>query len=178
AERHAGLPRPRGERLPATNTARSRISLALIRATIPCVSWSVARMSGATCGVFRIGSLPGQRNPAYDRGMVKYRRNFLPGGTFFFTVTLADRRSRLLVDSIGRLRNAFRAARLERPFTIEAIVILPEHLHAILTLPSGDADFAGRWRRIKGHFASALLDVSVELPRRPNGELALWHRRF
>ena len=135
-------------------------------------------MSEAICGVFRIGSLPGQRNPAYDRGMVKYRRNFLPGGTFFFTVTLADRHSRLLVDYIGRLRNAFRAARLERPFTIEAIVILPEHLHAILTLPSGDADFAGRWRRIKGHFASALLDVSVELPRRPNGELALWQRRF
>jgi putative transposase len=110
--------------------------------------------------------------------MVNYRRNVLPGGTFFFTVTLADRRSSLLVDYIGLLRDAFRTARRERPFTIDAIVILPEHLHAILTLPPDDADFPGRWRRIKGHFASTLLDASVELPRRPNGELALWQRRF
>jgi putative transposase len=110
--------------------------------------------------------------------MVNYRRNFLPGGTFFFTVTLADRRSRMLKDHVGLLRNAFRAARRERPFIIDAIVVLPEHLHAILTLPSDDADFSGRWRRIKGHFASALLESSIELARRPNGDLALWQRRF
>jgi putative transposase len=110
--------------------------------------------------------------------MVNYRRNFLPGGTFFFTVTLVDRRSHMLMDHVGLLRNAFRAARRERPFTIDAVVILPEHLHAILTLPSDDADFSGRWRRIKGHFASALLESSIELARRPNGDLALWQRRF
>ena len=110
--------------------------------------------------------------------MVNYRRNFLPGGTFFFTVTLADRRSNLLVDHIDKLRVALRTARRERPFAIDAVVILPEHLHAILTLPSDDADFSGRWRRIKGHFASALLGSSVELARRPNGDLALWQRRF
>jgi REP-associated tyrosine transposase len=75
--------------------------------------------------------------------MVGYRRNFVPGGTYFFTVTLADRRSTALVDQIESLRGAFSAARQERPFTIEAIVILPEHLHAIFTLPSGDADFSG-----------------------------------
>jgi putative transposase len=110
--------------------------------------------------------------------MVNYRRNFVPGGMFFFTVTLADRRSQMLVDRIDLLRSAFRIARQERPFVIDAIVILPEHLHAILTLPADDADFSGRWRRIKGHFASALLDSSIELPRRPNGDLALWQRRF
>jgi putative transposase len=110
--------------------------------------------------------------------MVNYRRNFLPGGTFFFTVTLADRRLHMLTDHVGLLRNAFRAARRERSFTIDAVVVLPEHLHAILTLPSDDADFSGRWRRIKGHFASALLESSIELARRPNGDLALWQRRF
>jgi putative transposase len=110
--------------------------------------------------------------------MVNYRRNFLPGGTFFFTVTLADRRSHMLVDHVGLLRNAFRTTRREWPFTIDAVVILPEHLHAVLTLPSDDADFSGRWRRIKGHFASGLLDSSIELARRPNGDLALWQRRF
>ncbi|VIO67473.1 REP-associated tyrosine transposase [Bradyrhizobium ivorense] len=110
--------------------------------------------------------------------MVKYRRNFIPGGTFFFTVTLADRRSNLLVDHIDALRNAFNATRSERPFAVDAVVVLPDHLHAVLTLPPNDSDFAGRWRRIKGYFSSHLLAASIDLKRRPNGDLALWQRRF
>jgi putative transposase len=110
--------------------------------------------------------------------MVNYRRNFVPGGTFFFTVTLADRRSKVLVDYVNLLRNALRVARQERPFLIEAVVILPDHLHAIFTLPPGDSDYPARWRRIKGHFSSALIDASIELKRRSNGSLALWQRRF
>jgi putative transposase len=110
--------------------------------------------------------------------MVGYRRNFVPGGTFFFTVTLADRRSKVLVDHVDLLRDALRVARRERPFVIDAVVILPDHLHAILTLPPGDSDFSGRWRRIKGHFSSALIGVSTQLRRRSNGSLALWQRRF
>jgi putative transposase len=110
--------------------------------------------------------------------MVQYRRNFIPGGTYFFTVTLADRRSTALVDHIGMLRSAFHAARGARPFAIDAIVVLPEHLHAVLTLPTNDADFSGRWRRIKGQFSSALIEAGLHLKRRPNGDLALWQRRF
>src|SRR3990172_4650216 len=92
--------------------------------------------------------------------MVRYRRNFVPGGTFFFTVTLADRTSSAMVQHVGDLRTAFRIARHERPFTIEAIVILPEHLHAIWTLPEGDSDFSGRWRRIKAHFTHRVVRMS------------------
>jgi len=110
--------------------------------------------------------------------MVRYRRNFIPGGTYFFTVTLADRLSTAFVDHIGALRSAFRIARRERPFAIDAIVILPDHLHAILTLPTNDADFSGRWRKIKGHFSNALIEAGIHLKRRPNGDLALWQRRF
>ena len=110
--------------------------------------------------------------------MVNYRRNFVPGGTFFFTVTLADRSSKVLVEHVDLLRNALRAARRERPFAIDAIVILPEHLHAIFTLPPEDFDFSGRWRRIKGHFSTALIAASTDLKRRPNGNLGLWQRRF
>jgi putative transposase len=110
--------------------------------------------------------------------MVRYRRNFIPSGSYFFTVTLADRRSTALVDNIDRLRAAFRAARQERSFAIDAIVILPDHLHAIFTLPTSDADFSGRWRRIKGHFSSGLIDAGIGLKRRPNADLALWQRRF
>src|ERR1700730_12011980 len=84
--------------------------------------------------------------------MVLYRRNFLPGGTFFFTVTLDDRRSSALVDHVALLRAAFRKARAVQPFAIDAIVVLPDHLHAIMTLPPGDSDFSNRWRRIKGAF--------------------------
>ena len=110
--------------------------------------------------------------------MVNYRRNVVPGGTYFFTVTLADRSSRTLVEQIETLRQAFAVARAERPFEIDAVVILPDHLHAVLTLPEGDADFPGRWRRIKGHFSKALLDARVPLRRASNGELALWQRRY
>ena len=89
--------------------------------------------------------------------MVRYRRNRVDGGTYFFTVTLADRRSTTLVDHVSSLRTAFRVARQERPVALDAVVILPDHLHTILTLPEGDANFAGRWRRIKGHFSTGLL---------------------
>jgi putative transposase len=110
--------------------------------------------------------------------MVRYRRNFIPGGTYFFTATLADRRSTALVDHVDALRSAVREARRARPFAIDAIVILPDHLHTILSLPAGDADFSGRWRRIKGHFSSALIEAGLHLKRWPNGDLALWQRRF
>jgi putative transposase len=110
--------------------------------------------------------------------MVGYRRNRVAGGKFFFTLTLADRRSTVLVDHIDALRAAFRETRRERPFTIDAIVVLPDHLHVVFALPDGDADFPGRWRRIKGHFSSRLLGEGVDIKRYSNGELALWQRRY
>ena len=75
--------------------------------------------------------------------MVRYRRNYIPGGMFFFTVMLGDRRSSALVDHVALLRGAFRKTRNDRPFSVDAIVILPDHLHAIMTLPPGDSDRAG-----------------------------------
>jgi putative transposase len=110
--------------------------------------------------------------------MVRYRRNRVQGGTYFFTVALADRKSRILVDHIVALRSAFRIARQERPFTTDAAVILPDHLHVIFTLPHADADFASRWRRIKGYFSARLLAAGTPVRRHANGELALWQRRY
>jgi putative transposase len=109
--------------------------------------------------------------------MVRYRRNFLPGGTFFFTATLEDRRSSLLVKHVDQLRDAFRMTRAERPFTIDAIVILPDHLHVIMTLPDNDADFSGRWRRIKSLFTHRLAAPGAPVSRNRR-EFALWQRRF
>jgi putative transposase len=110
--------------------------------------------------------------------MVRYRRNLLPGGTFFFTVTLDDRRSSVLVDHVDKLRAAFRTTRAERPFTIDAIAILPDHLHAIMTLPEDDADFPGRWKRIKSLFTHRLTVAGASVSRNDRGEFALWQRRF
>src|SRR3954453_794396 len=110
--------------------------------------------------------------------MVGYRRNFIPGGSYFFTVTLADRTSQALVDNVTALRVAVRIARQERPFTIDAIVILPDHLHTIWTLPSADSDFSGRWSRIKASFTHRLVAAGVPIKRHRNGEYALWQRRF
>src|SRR5690349_4280788 len=110
--------------------------------------------------------------------MVRYRRNFVPGGTYFFTVTLEDRHSSALVDHIAVLRTSFRAARKERPFQIDAIVVLPDHLHTIFTLPTDDADFSARWRRIKSDFSRQLNSKGVSISRHQNGDCALWQRRF
>src|SRR5262245_31897289 len=88
--------------------------------------------------------------------MTGYRRNFTAGGSYFFTVNLAERRSRLLTDNIEALRAAFRETRRRHPFTIDAIVVLPDHLHAIWTLPEDDADFPTRWRLLKAHFSRRL----------------------
>ena len=81
--------------------------------------------------------------------MSDYRRMWVPGGTYFFTVNLADRCQCLLVERIDALRTSMRTVRHDHPFETVAWVVLPEHLHAIWTLPEEDRDFATRWMLIK-----------------------------
>jgi putative transposase len=111
--------------------------------------------------------------------MTNYRRNFLAGGSYFFTVNLADRRLSLLTERIDLLRAAYRQVRARHPFTVEAAVVLPDHLHAIWTLPEGDADFALRWRLIKSSFSHALPQVeALSNSRASKGERGIWQRRY
>ena len=110
--------------------------------------------------------------------MVLYRRNRQPGGTFFFTATLRDRSSHVLVEHIAPLREAFRAVRGLRPFRIDSIVVLPDHLHTIWTLPPGDDDFPGRWRAIKSAFTRSVIKSGLAVARNQKGEYALWQRRY
>ncbi len=70
-----------------------------------------------------------------------YRRPKIKGASIFFTVNLADRGSDILVREVNALRAAVRQTKAERPFQIDAFVVLPNHLHAVWTLPAGDADF-------------------------------------
>ncbi len=111
--------------------------------------------------------------------MTSYRRNFISGGSFFFTVNLADRSLALLTVHIDLLRAAFRETRERHPFTIDAIVVLPEHLHAVWTMPDGDADFATRWRQIKSAFSRKLApDEPVSSSRVARAERGIWQRRY
>ncbi len=110
--------------------------------------------------------------------MSNYLRPANPGACIFFTVALANRGSRLLVEEIDLLRQAVDRTKAERPFQINAWVVLPDHLHCVWTLPAGDADFSIRWGAIKGRFSRRLekgrLRASHELRR----EKAIWQRRF
>ncbi|MDR3442042.1 MAG: transposase [Legionella sp.] len=110
--------------------------------------------------------------------MVNYRRDFTPGGTYFFTVTLGDRRSNLLVTHIHYLGDAFRAAQKKAPFEMSAFVILPEHLHVIWKLPENDFDYTRRWHLVKAHFTQALRKSGVPLIANKRGEYNLWQKRF
>jgi putative transposase len=111
--------------------------------------------------------------------MTSYRRNFIPGGSFFFTVNLADRKLALLTAHIELLREAFRKTRQRHPFTVDAIVILPDHIHAIWTMPEGDADFATRWRLIKSTFSRNLsVDEPISESRAAKRERGIWQRRY
>ena len=110
--------------------------------------------------------------------MVNYRRNFVPGGSYFFTVTLHNRNSGLLIESIDTLRLAFRNALHKKPCTVDAVVILPEHLHTIWTLPSGDSDYPGRWQAIKSIFSLELKKSRLAIDKNNAGDSQIWQRHY
>ncbi len=103
----------------------------------------------------------------------------MPGGTYFFTVNLLERRKDTLVHHIDALREAVRVTRRERPFHIDAWVLLPDHLHCVWTLPPEDDDFSNRWKAIKIRFVQALPRTERRSKvRTAKGERGIWQRRF
>ncbi len=111
--------------------------------------------------------------------MPHYVRAYIPGGSYFFTVALLERRRHLLTEHIDALRAAFVSVRRQRPFHIDAIVVLPDHLHCLWTLPPDDADYSTRWRLIKASFARTLAPGErLSARRQQKGERGVWQRRF
>jgi putative transposase len=111
--------------------------------------------------------------------MPNYRRALVLGGCWFFTVNLLERRNTLLVDRIAALRDAMEITRRRHAFVIDAIVVLPDHIHAVWTLPPGDAGFSLRWRLIKSRFAQGLPKRErLSDVRKARGERGIWQRRF
>ncbi|RJF97002.1 transposase [Noviherbaspirillum cavernae] len=110
---------------------------------------------------------------------MRYRRSNIAGGTYFFTVNLADRKSSLLTEHIEVLRNAMRKICQSHPFETMAVVVLPDHLHAIWRLPEGDADFSLRWSLIKAAFSREMPKTeAIRSSRRLKRERGIWQRRY
>lgn len=111
--------------------------------------------------------------------MPNYRRVWIPGGTYFFTVNLLERHRPLLIEHVDALRTAFRLARAARPFSLLAWVVLPDHLHCVWKLPEGDTDIATRWRHIKSCFARSIPPGEHRTQRRiAKSERGIWQRRY
>ena len=113
---------------------------------------------------------------------MQYRRSKTKGATYFFTLVTHHRRKILCQpENVDLLREAFRYVMEKHPFKFDAIVILPDHLHCIWTLPEGDADFSTRWRLIKSYF-SRKCDLKyqgkISASRQSKKEKTVWQRRF
>ncbi len=113
---------------------------------------------------------------------MQYRRAFVPGASFFFTVVTEQRRPILASnEAVEVLRGALRAVGSKRPFNVDAMVVLPDHLHCIWTLPPDDADFSTRWRLIKTWFTKhcdPVLHAEPNHVRIAKREQAVWQHRY
>lgn len=128
-------------------------------------------------------SREGERSVTHQRvEMSDYRRTYLNGGTYFFTVVTYLRFPIFNEEtSVNLLNDCFLCNMKEHPFKIDAIVIMPDHLHTIWTLPHGDSGFSIRWQRIKGTFSRNYLgekvrDVTKSMMKK--NEKGVWQRRF
>jgi putative transposase len=111
--------------------------------------------------------------------MTNYRRSQVAGGCYFFTLALADRGATLLFDHADLLRESIRTVRARQPFQIEAMVVMPDHLHCIWTLPDKDADYSTRWNLIKGAFSPGIEAGERRRESRvARRERGIWQRRF
>lgn len=110
---------------------------------------------------------------------MEYRRVRVGGGCYFFTVVLAERGADLLVRHIDTLLAAFKRVKSTHPMDINAIVVLPDHLHCLWTLPENDADYSTRWSLIKASFSRQIPKTElIRQSRLKKGERGVWQRRF
>lgn len=113
------------------------------------------------------------------RFLMQYRRSKITGASYFFTLNLAERNRTLLVDEFDLLRDVINRVKKQHPFILDAMVVLPEHLHTILTLPVNDMDYATRWMLIKSGFSRQLpKQEKINASRKRKGERGIWQRRY
>lgn len=116
--------------------------------------------------------------------MPNYRRRHTAGGTYFFTLVTENREPILCTESARSiLRRAIEDCQSKQAFDAVAMVLLPDHLHAMWTLPEGDADYSMRWARIKAQFTREWLDEGGSEQPRSRSRMqhrrrGVWQRRF
>jgi putative transposase len=110
--------------------------------------------------------------------MVQYRRNHDINGLYFFTITLKNRNSTLLTDHIDLLRKSFQRVQTENIYQTKAIVILPDHIHAIWKMPDGEKNYSLRWRKIKSYFTHSVVRSGLPISKNSRGDFNIWQRRF
>ena len=113
---------------------------------------------------------------------MEYRRVYVNGGTYFFTLITYKRRLIFTTPSVVDLfNNAIRYTYERMPFELVSKVILPNHIHLIMTMPEDSSDFSTRLRLIKSHFTRHLCKdqvISESVSRFKKGERDVWQRRF
>ncbi|CAM3094186.1 REP-associated tyrosine transposase [Pseudoalteromonas distincta] len=110
---------------------------------------------------------------------MRYKRMLEAGACYFFTVNLEDRTQKLLVENIELLRRVYLRVVKKHPVKTIAIVIMPDHLHAIWQLPESDSNYAMRWRLIKSGFSRGLPPTEFcNISRIAKGERGIWQRRY
>ena len=110
---------------------------------------------------------------------MQYRRTDITGASYFFTANLAERHKRLLVENIEVLREAVKTVKQRHPFEIDAMVVLPDHIHALWTLPQGDQDYPTRWMLIKTSFSRQINKGERRNQSRiAKHERGIWQRRY
>jgi putative transposase len=116
--------------------------------------------------------------------MTDYRRNYVPGGSYFFTC-VTHMRAPILTTDLGRecLRESIQKIQKDHPFEIVSIVLLPDHWHTVWTLPRGDDRYSMRWNRIKEEFTEKWLaqggqELAQSASRTKHRQRGIWQRRF
>lgn len=110
--------------------------------------------------------------------MSNYLRPRIAGASIFFTVRLSYGHAPMLVDHVDSLRDAVRRTKAERPFDIDAWVVLPDHIHAVWTLPPDDHDYSTRWSVIKARFSRSIPMTARRKSHEMRRERGIWQRRF
>ena len=116
--------------------------------------------------------------------MLDYRRSKIAGGSFFFTLVTFNRLPIFTAEPARAiLHSAWIEVQERFPFQTDAVVLLPDHIHCIWTLPDGNGNFSARWNAIKRLFTQGYLvqigpGETRNASRQKRGEAAVWQRRF
>ena len=134
-----------------------------------------------TLQIYTLGSFHGYEE---DLAMPDYRRYWVPGGTYFFTLVTHQRKPLFAdVANVQRLRDALAIVQREQPFRFLAAAVLPDHMHFLWALPTGDSAYGRRIGRMKVLFTRSLQDAgsitrATSISRQKHRESDFWQRRF